>query len=123
MTRVVVTSEAHRTVRHIREIMEKNSVSALPIVSADGQPLGIVSTTDLLPELEENTAVGQIMTKNIYTISMYGDVSTAARVMRNHRIHRLIVTDENRVVGILSAFDLLKVMEDHRYIEDKANPS
>ena len=35
--------------------------------------------------------------------------------MRNHKIHRVVVTHEQKVVGILSAFDLLKLVENHRF--------
>jgi signal-transduction protein with cAMP-binding, CBS, and nucleotidyltransferase domain len=40
--------------------------------------------------------------------------------MRNHKIHHLIVTHEQKVVGILSAFDLLKLVENHRFIDKNA---
>jgi CBS domain-containing protein len=50
-------------------------------------------------------------------VPKYDDVSIAARVMRNHRIHRVVVTHEQKVVGVLTAFDLLKLVENHRYVE------
>ena len=40
--------------------------------------------------------------------------------MRNHNIHRVVVTHEKQVVGMLSAFDLLKLVEDHRYVAKNA---
>ncbi len=46
----------------------------------------------------------------------YALSSIAARIMRNHGIHRVVVTHEHKVVGMLSAFDLLKLVEDHRYV-------
>jgi len=100
--------------------MKKNKVSAVPIVSTEGEPLGIVSSTDLLPELNDSSAVGKLMTQKVYTVPKYEDVSIAARVMRNHHIHRVVVTHEKKVVGILSAFDLLKLVEEHRYVEKNA---
>jgi signal-transduction protein with cAMP-binding, CBS, and nucleotidyltransferase domain len=47
-------------------------------------------------------------------------VSTAARIMRNHKIHRVVVTHEHQVAGVLSAFDLLKLVEDHRFVAKNA---
>jgi signal-transduction protein with cAMP-binding, CBS, and nucleotidyltransferase domain len=35
--------------------------------------------------------------------------------MRNHHIHHLVVTHENEIVGVLSSFDLLQLVEDHRF--------
>ena len=55
------------------------------------------------------------MSNVVYVVPQYDDVSIAARVMRNHRIHHVVVTHEKKIVGILSAFDLLKLVEDHRF--------
>ena len=120
MSPMAITSEPHRSLGHVRRIMEKNKISAIPIVSTEGEPLGILSATDLLPDLNDNSPVGGLMTKKVYTVPKYDDVSIAARVMRNHHIHRVVVTHEKKVVGILSAFDLLKLVEQHRYVEKNA---
>ncbi len=60
------------------------------------------------------------MTEKVYTVPRYDDVSIAARVMRNHGIHRVVVTHDQAVVGVLSAFDLLKLVEGHRYVQKNA---
>ncbi|CAN5546300.1 hypothetical protein BH24ACT22_BH24ACT22_08740 [soil metagenome] len=36
--------------------------------------------------------------------------------MRNRRIHHVVVTEEKKVVGVLSSFDLLKLVEQHRFV-------
>jgi signal-transduction protein with cAMP-binding, CBS, and nucleotidyltransferase domain len=36
--------------------------------------------------------------------------------MRNHGIHRVVVTHEQKVVGVLSSFDLLTLVEDRRWV-------
>jgi CBS domain-containing protein len=112
----VVTAEPHRTISHVRGILRRNKISALPIVDSEGHAVGIVSLTDLVADLSGGSPVSQVMTEKVYTVSRYDDVSVAARVMRNHRIHHVVVTDEKRVVGILSSFDLLKLVEDHRWV-------
>ena len=61
------------------------------------------------------------MTEKVYTIPEYEDVSVAARMMRNHKIHHLIVTQEQKVIGIISSYDLLKLIEGHRFV--MKNPS
>ena len=54
-------------------------------------------------------------TKNVVVVSEYDDVHVAARLMRSRRIHRVVVTREKKVVGILSAFDLMKLVEERRF--------
>jgi CBS domain-containing protein len=120
MSHSVITTEPHKSVDHVRGMMEKNKVSAVPVVNSDGEVLGIVSSTDMVPELNGSSPVSQLMTEKVYTVPKYDDVSIAARVMRNHHIHRVVVTHEKKVVGVLSTFDLLKLVEDHRYVAKNA---
>jgi CBS domain-containing protein len=120
MSRSVITTEPHKSIDHVRGIMEKNKVSAVPVVNTEGEALGIVSSTDLVPELNGSSPVSKLMTDKVYTVPKYDDVSIAARVMRNHHIHRVVVTHEKKVVGVLSTFDLLKLVEDHRYVAKNA---
>ena len=116
MSESVVTAEPHHSVQHVRQLLENNKISAVPVVDSDSQPVGIVSATDLSHDLKPGSPVKNIMTEKVYTVPKYDDVSTAARVMRNHAIHRVVVTHEKKVVGVLSAFDLLKLVEGHRYV-------
>lgn len=116
MSSFVVTTEPHKSINHVRDMIGKSNVSAIPVVNTDGEPVGIVSSTDLISELDGGSPVSSVMTEKVYTVPKYEDVSIAARIMRNHRIHRVVVTHEKKVVGILSAFDLLKLVEEHRYV-------
>ena len=64
------------------------------------------------------------MTTKVYTIPSYSDVHIAARIMRNHHINHIIVSDEKKIVGVLSAYDLLKLVEDHRFVmKNEPTPS
>lgn len=120
MSKRVVTTQPHVSVGHVQGMLKKNRVGAIPVVDAEGGPIGIVSATDLTPDLNPASPVSAIMTRKVYTVPRYDDVSTAARVMRNHKIHRVVVTHEKKVVGVLSAFDLLKLVEDHRFVARNA---
>lgn len=120
MSKKVVTAQPHMSIEHVQGMMKRNRVGAIPIVGPDGGPLGIVSATDLTADLKPAAPASSIMTKKVYTVPQYDDVSTAASVMRNHKIHRVVVTHEKQVVGILTTFDLLKLVEDHRFVAKNA---
>ena len=92
MTKSVITAQPHQSIEHVRNMLEKNSISAVPVVDSDGHPVGIVSLTDLAQELKPGAPISQIMTEKVYTVPQYDDTSIAARVMRNHQIHRVVVT-------------------------------
>jgi len=116
MTESVIVAEPHQSVEHVRKVLQNNKIGAVPVVNTDKQPIGIVSATDLSHELKAGAPINSIMTEKVYTVPRYGDVSIAARVMRNHGIHRVVVTDEQQVVGMISAFDLLKLVDGHRFV-------
>lgn len=116
MVSSVITSMKHKSVGHARDIMIRNNIKSLPIVNSEQEVEGIITSTDVMEEISPETPISHVMTKNVMTVPMYGDVHIAARVMRNHQINHLVVTDEKKIVGVLSAFDLLKLVEDHRFV-------
>ena len=116
MVKNVLTAEPHHTVERLRRIMEHNNLHAIPIVGHGGEIKGIVTSADLVPAVKDHTPASHIMTERVFTIPQYNDVHYAARLMRNHRVHHVVVTHEQRIVGILSAFDLLKLVEEHRFV-------
>ena len=120
MAASVITAQPHQTVEHVRKLLDSNKISAVPVVDSEDTPVGIISSTDLAKDLRAGTPISSIMTEKVYTVPQYDDVSTAARVMRNHKIHRVVVTHEQKVVGMLSAFDLLKLVEGHRFVAKNA---
>lgn len=116
----VVTLQRHNTVADARKAVQEKQLSSLPIVGSDGELLGIVSTTDLVGDVKDGTPLSKVMTDRVYTIPEYNDVSAAARVMRNHKIHHVVVTKEKEIVGMVSSFDLLQLVEDHRFVAKPA---
>lgn len=113
----VMTITKHQTLGHARTLMAQHQVSALPVVGADHEPLGIVTASDLLDGHghPDNAPVSVIMSPTPYTLPPGEGPHVAARIMRNHHLHHVIVVDHRKVVGMVSTFDLLKLVEEHRY--------
>lgn len=120
MAKSVITAEPHHSVDHIRRLMERNGIHAVPVVGPAGEAVGIVSAADLVGDLKGGTPIKNIMTYGVHTVPAYNDVHIAARIMRNKRIHHVVVTHEKKVIGIISSFDLLKLVEEHRYVAKAA---
>ncbi|QDT29677.1 Inosine-5'-monophosphate dehydrogenase [Gimesia panareensis] len=120
MVQQVMTATPHQTAEHVRTVLSSHSGSCIPVVDSDGEPVGIVSASDFLEDHPAGTPVSQFMTQKVYTIPQYADPSLAARIMRNHKIHHVVVTHEKKVVGIISSFDLLKLVEEHRFVMKNA---
>jgi CBS domain-containing protein len=120
MAKRVVSAQPHHTVEHVRALLAKNRIHAVPVVGPDQELLGLVSTADLMANLKDGTPVSSLMTKDVRAIPAYNDVSAAARMMRKHKVHHAVVTHEKKVVGMLSSFDLLKLVEGHRFTMHEA---
>ena len=116
MSGSVVTAQPHHSVAHVREKMADKKLNNVPVVSPEGEPVGVVSASDLLSAEKEGAPVSTVMTEKVYTVPQYEEVSIAARMMRNHKIHHLMVTNEQKIVGVISSFDLLKLVEGRRFV-------
>ncbi len=120
MAKRVITAQPHHSVDHVRGILERNRIHAVPIVGPDGEAKGIVTTADLARKLKGETPIKRVMSDRVHSLPAYNDVSLAAKIMRKHRIHHVVVTHEKQVVGIISSLDLLKLLEDRRFAAKNA---
>lgn len=123
MAKRVISAQSHHSVDHVRGIFERNRIHALPILGPAGEARGIVTTADAARKLKGDSPVRRIMTERVHSVPAYNDVSVAARMMRRHKIHHVVVTHERKVIGILSSFDLLKLVEDHRFVMKPGPPA
>ena len=115
MAKRVITVQPHHSIMHARQIMERNRISALPVVGDDNEALGIITSTDLAKRHKDETPCSRIMNDHVFAVPAYNDVSVAARIMRKHKIHHVVVTKEKRVMGLISSFDLLKLVDGKRF--------
>ena len=123
MSKRVITATPHQKVGHLRDMMQRNRIHALPVVGPNGEALGIVTTTDLARRVKDESPVSRLMSSNVTVVPAYNDASVAARIMRKHKIHHVVVTHEKKVVGIISSFDLLKLVEGKRFVAKNAPTS
>jgi signal-transduction protein with cAMP-binding, CBS, and nucleotidyltransferase domain len=112
----VMTVTRHQSVGHARELMAQHGVHSLPVVGPEDEAVGILTTADLIDGVADETLIGNVMTRDVLTVARYAGPHQAARAMRNAKIHHLVVTHEHKVVGILSSFDLLRLVEDRRFV-------
>jgi CBS domain-containing protein len=109
-------------------LMAEKHVGALLVM--DGKRLvGIISERDYARKVilqgrsSATTAVREIMTTQVVTLSPDHDVNDAMHLMTEHRIRHLPVVRGETVVGVVSIGDLVKsVIEDQRHtIDDLRN--
>jgi CBS domain-containing protein len=65
----------------------------------------------------ERLRVEQVMIRNVVVAPPDAPVQTIAQMMVDRRIHRVCVTEQGRLVGIVSALDLVRLLANGRLIE------
>jgi CBS domain-containing protein len=68
------------------------------------------SSDDFQDRLAERR-VEEAMTTRVLTVGPDATAAEVARDLRAHRVHRLFVVEDGRLVGVISTFDLLRVVE------------
>ncbi len=116
MVKNVITTQPHKTIAHVKEIMQNNKISSVPVVNTDNEPVGIVTSNDFKKDVKDTSPISTILPEHVYTVPEYNDISVAAKIMRNHKIHHIIVTHEHEITGIISAFDLLQLLDNHKFV-------
>lgn len=114
MTRGVIGIDIEETVQKAAEVMDRNEISSV-IVLKDGDGVGIVTERDITSKVvakskdPRKVAVSEIMTSPLVTVKPDEDIDDAARLMRDKDIRRLVVTSNEKIIGVLSEFDIVAV--------------
>ncbi len=137
MVRDVVTVGPDTDVSKAVALLVEHDISALPVVDADDNLIGILSEADLL-EREELGAefhhpwwietlmpastpaeefakahgkkVSEVMSTDVITVSEETPVSEIAALLERHRIKRVPVVSDGKVVGIVSRSNLIQAL-------------
>jgi len=120
MVTPVISTHERKSIGHAKDIMQKNNVHSLPIVDAENKVVGIITINDIVDDVSNDTTINHVMSKKVLTIPKYSGIHIAARIMRNHHIHHLVVTHEKELVGVISSLDLLQFVEEHRFVSKNA---
>ncbi|HVJ91503.1 MAG TPA: CBS domain-containing protein [Labilithrix sp.] len=116
MTAPVVTEQPESSTAVLTAVLRLRGVSALPITRADGTLAGIVSTTDIL-RVPHAARADELMSTPVVTASPDEPLDDAARRLVAARVHRMVVTEGDRVVGILSTRDILAELKNRKLEE------
>lgn len=118
MNRNVKTVRPEDTVKDAASIMNNHRIGSLVVVSGTGEVVGILTERDILTDVvatgksADEVKVSEIMTPNIVTITPDKTLEEAADIMTENRIKKLPVVHEGRLVGIVTATDLIAYEKD-----------
>ncbi len=114
----VVTVAPTATVRDALDLLARHRIGALVVSSGDGAVDGIVSERDVVRGLHASgpavldDPVSALMTAEVHTCPPGASVHDLARTMTDHRVRHVPVTEDGRLLGIVSIGDVVKARLD-----------
>ena len=113
-----ITGQPSDSIQSVAATMAAHRISSLPLVD-QGRLVGIVTDRDLRSQvlavgLDPNTPVEAIMSRSPKTVSVEALVDDAMLLMMQSQIHHLpVMGSGDRLVGLISAGDLLRTQAPH----------
>ena len=110
-SRELISLDLNKNSKQAVELMLANDIGSV-IVTEYEKPVGIVTDRDVLKRggllQGKNISVGTYMSTPLVTIDVDAPIGEAAEVMEEKDIRRLIVVENEEIVGIVTQKDLLK---------------
>jgi CBS domain-containing protein len=133
----VITVGPDAQLQDVAETLLTNRISAMPVVTANGKLVGIVSEGDLVHRAEAGTGrhrswwlslfadkqtlahefvkehsrkVTDVMTRNVVTAAPEAQLSAIANLLEKNRIKRVPIIEDGKLVGIVSRANLLQAL-------------
>jgi IMP dehydrogenase len=102
-----VTVRPNQSLRETLAIMRSHDISGVPVT--DGEKLvGILTARDIRFEEKLDQPVSALMTKKLVTVPPGTSNDDAKRLLHQHRIEKLLVVENERLVGLITIKDILQ---------------
>jgi IMP dehydrogenase len=107
-----VTLHADATIRDAKGLMERFKIGGIPVVDANNHLVGILTNRDLRFETSLDRPVQALMTsKNLVTAPAGTTLYQAREILQRNKIEKLpVVDDHNKLVGLITYKDIMKVI-------------
>lgn len=109
--RKIVSVDSRASVNTACRMMIERKIGSI-VVSENGKPIGIVTERDVVNSVSKNPdltgiIVSDIMSKPLITVRANTDLISAGRAMTERGIRRLLVVEDERIVGLISQKDII----------------
>ena len=109
----VITIDSSKTIKDAACMMDDSNVGCV-IVTKDNSPIGILTERDFVKRIaaknkDLSNPLSDVMSSPLTTINSDDTVWDAAEKMKQNRIHKLPVLEENKVTGIITTTDLVEI--------------
>ena len=112
MTKALVSVDPSTTLNQISKMMEQGGMGSI-LVKKDGIPSGIITDRDFAIKIAAHgisldTSVEKIASFPLQIINPNDSILDAAKMMSDKKIRKLAVSEDGKIVGIITSTDLVK---------------
>lgn len=109
----LATLDVSASIRDAAKLMDKKDVGCI-IVTKNQLPIGILTERDFVKRISAKekpltTSLQEVMSSPLIEIDPNETVWEAAEIMKINNIHKLPVTKDNQIIGIVTTTDLVKI--------------
>ena len=122
MEKNVITININETANYAANQMKENDISFLVIIENE-KPVGVVSERDFVQKLcinnqnSSNVKISDIMSYKFRWVKPTTKIEDAIQKMLNNNIRRLLILDDEKLVGVITQTDLASYLREKLMID------
>ena len=122
MEKNVITIEGNQTAQEAAEIIAEKDISFL-VVMKDGMPEGVLSESDFVRKVaaqnkkSSEVLVSEIMSYKFRSVDPTTTIEDAVQKMLNNNIRRLLILEDEKLVGVITQTDLASYLRDQILVD------
>ena len=122
MEKNVITIDINETANIAANQMKENDISFLVIIE-NGKPVGVVSERDFVQKLcinnqnSSDVKISDIMSYKFRWVNPTTKIEDAIQKMLNNNIRRLLILDDEKLVGVITQTDLASYLREKLMID------
>lgn len=121
MTKDMVVANPNTTIEEASNMMKNYDIGFLPIMEEDDFT-GVITDRDIVVRAiangkDSNEKIENYITNYIISITSDSSLEDALQIMASERIKRLMVEEDNKIVGLVSLSDILNKQNDDNFLE------
>ena len=126
MEKNVITIEKDKTAQDAAKIINEKDISFL-VVMDEGLPVGVLSESDFVRKIaaedkkSSDVPISDIMPYKFRSVGPTTTIENAVQKMLNNNIRRLLILEDDKLVGVITQTDLASYLRDQLLVDGTIN--
>ena len=122
MEKTVITIEKDKTAQDAAKIINEKDISFL-VVMDEGLPVGVLSESDFVRKIaaedkkSSDVPISDIMSYKFRSVGPTTTIENAVQKMLNNNIRRLLILEDDKLVGVITQTDLASYLRDQLLVD------